>query len=308
MPAAARVRNRKAAPLVERRFPLHLEPSLHTVRELYHAAKRARWDPEQHIPWKRFDANKFSREQLEAARLTWSRRAWTEYGGLPETPAILIRICLEHEGESDPKMFLTVRGTEQAWHLECAYRYADLCGGYLGAPGDPRFAEIYNQDLHRKAFDPQVQLDAYIGAHAAIQDGINLELCRGALRHASEPVALEILRRMVADKERHVAFGWVYLNERAGKWGEEERAEIAAEIEHVMRDIELRGYHCAWLAADGAGAEIVAADRISREAGFGALTPAEEREIVVRYLAEARGKLAGMNVAMGGFELPAAPS
>jgi hypothetical protein len=305
MPAAARLRNRKAAPLVERRFPLHLEPSLHSVRALYHAAKRARWDPEQHIPWKRFDANKYSREQLEAGRLTWSRRAWTEYGGLPETPAILIRICLEHEGESDPKMFLSVRGTEQAWHLECAYRYADLCGGYRGAPSNPKFGEIYNQDLHRKAFDPRVQLDAYIGAHAAIQDGIDLELCRGALRQASEPVAAEILRRMVGDKERHVSFGWVYLAERAHKWGGEERAEIAAEIDHVVRDIEFRGYHCAWLAPDGAGDEIVAADRISRKAGFGALTPEEEHEIVARYLAEARAKLAGMNVAMSEFALPA---
>ena len=37
-PATRRARRRRLEPLVERRFPLHLEPAILTIRELYHRA------------------------------------------------------------------------------------------------------------------------------------------------------------------------------------------------------------------------------------------------------------------------------
>ncbi|MDQ2733945.1 MAG: hypothetical protein M3Y55_02895, partial [Pseudomonadota bacterium] len=133
---------------------MHLKPALYTIRELYDAAKGSHWDPEQHIPWKRFDPSKYTSEQRAAAALSWSRRAWTEYGSLPETPAILIRFCLENQGESDPKMYLTMRGSEEAWHTECCWRFAELLGGYVSGPDDAQYARMFNQDFHREAFEP----------------------------------------------------------------------------------------------------------------------------------------------------------
>jgi hypothetical protein len=59
---------------VERRFPLHLEPSISTIRDLYDQAKQARWDPERDIPWTSFDASRYAPEVLAAARLSWSCR------------------------------------------------------------------------------------------------------------------------------------------------------------------------------------------------------------------------------------------
>jgi hypothetical protein len=293
---ASRARPRGVAPLIERRFPLHLEPKLYSIRDLYHAAKQARWDPERHIPWKKFDGAAYTAEQLAAARLSWSRRAWTEYGGMPETPAILIRFCLEQGGESDPKMFLTVRGTEEAWHVESCFRFAEQLGGYLTGPANRDYEELFNQGFHRKAFDPTVLVDAYIAAHVAVQDGIDLELYRGYLRAATDPVATAILKRLVQDKERHVIFGWVYLTEHAKAWSAEERAEVTAEVEHVLRDLELNGYHCAWLVPGDAAAEVVAADRVTRAAGLGALTPDEERVILSQFLADTRDKFAALGI------------
>lgn len=298
---AARLQRRRSPPLVERRFPLHLEPKLVSIRALYEAAKKGRWDPERHIPWKSFAAGGYGSEALEAARWSWSRRAWTEYGGMPETPAILIRICLEHNGESDPKMFLTVRGTEEAWHVECCWRFAELAGGYRQAPGNADYAELFNQGFHRKAFDPGVAVDAYIAAHVAVQDGIDLELYRSHLRHATDPVALAILKRLVTDKERHVAFGWVYLTERAKEWTDAMRAEVTAEIEHVIGDLELNGYHCAWLAPDDVAAEIVAADEATRTAGLGASSAAEEAAVLKQWFAEARAAFAGLGLGLRRF-------
>jgi len=299
-----RSRRRSVTPLVERRFPLHLEPALYSVRDLYHAAKKARWDPERHVPWKKFDPSIYSPEQRRAAALSWSRRAWTEYGGMPETPAILIRFCLEHEGESDPKMFLTVRGTEEAWHTECCYRFAEQLGGYVTAPRDKAYQELFNQGFHRKAFDPAVTVDAYIAAHVAVQDGIDLELYRGYLRHATDPVATSILKRLVQDKERHVTFGWVYLAERARSWSDEAREEITSEVVHVIRDLELNGYHCAWLVPGDAARQIVEADALTRMAGLGANSEAEEVAILTQFASEARDKFATLGLPLPRFTHP----
>ena len=297
-PKVRRARRRRADPLIERRFPLHLEPHMQTIRGLYHQAKTAHWDPEKHIPWAKFDASAYGAEQLRAAALSWSRRAWTEYGGLPETPAILIRFCLEHGGESDPKMFLTVRGSEEAWHTECCWRFADLVGKYSDRPASDDYAGLFNQDFHREAFEPGISVDAYIAVHSAILDGIDLELNRGYLRHATDPVALAMLKRMVQDKERHVAFGWVYLAERAAGWDDAARAEISAEIDQALEGLLLSGAICAWLAPGGIADDIVAADAITRQAGLGAMSVAEESAVVAQFLGEARDHLARLGLAM----------
>jgi hypothetical protein len=281
---------------VERRFPLHLEPSIGSIRDLYDQAKQARWDPDRDIPWGQFDPSRYTQQTLAAARLSWSRRAWTEYGGLPETPALIIRFCLEHERESDPKYFLTVRNTEEAWHLECCHRFAELCGGYIAEPASAAYRALFNQGLHREALDASRSLDAYVAAHIGIQDGLDLELCRLHRDNAADPVARAILDRLGADKTRHAAFGWFYLESRAAGWGEAERQTIAAEIEHVVADIELAGFHCVWLAGETA-ADIAAADRLTRDAGLGAATRDEEEPVLRRFLGEASAQFGRLGIA-----------
>src|SRR5262249_11311978 len=76
---------------VERRFPLQFAPEVPALRELYSQAKGFRWNPETDIPWDRFDPARYSKEVREAARRTWSRRAWSVYPGLTESTALLIR-------------------------------------------------------------------------------------------------------------------------------------------------------------------------------------------------------------------------
>lgn len=280
---------------VERRFPLHLEPSICTIRALYDEAKQARWDPERDIPWSRFDPSRYSPETLAAARLSWSRKAWIEYGGLPETPALIIRFCLEHERESDPKYFLTVRNTEEAWHLDCVHRFAELCGGFVAEPADPAYQALFNQGLHREVLDASRSLDAYVAAHIGIQDGLDLELCRLHRDTATDPVARAILDRLVADKTRHAAFGWFYLELRAAGWSDGDRRAIAAEIEHVVHDVELAGFRCVWLAG-AAGADLAEADRVTRAAGLGAAAREEEEPVLRSFLADAAAQFARLGI------------
>jgi hypothetical protein len=296
MPAAA-ARPFSGEIPVERRFPLHLEPSIGSIRDLYDSAKEAHWDPERDIPWGLFDPSRYTPQTLAAARLSWSRRAWTEYGGLPETPALIIRFCLEHERESDPKYFLTVRNTEEAWHLECCHRFAELLGGYSAEPVSVAYQALFNQGLHREALDASRSLDAYVAAHIGIQDGLDLELCRLHHDNAADPVARAILGRLVADKTRHAAFGWFYLESRAAGWTETERRTIAAEVEHIVKDVELAGFHCVWLAGNAA-ADIAKADRLTRDAGLGAATRDEEEPVLRRFLSEASAQFARLGIAL----------
>jgi transposase len=278
---------------VERRFPLHLEPSIGSIRDLYDQAKQSRWDPERDIPWASFDPSRYTPAVLAAAALSWSRKAWIEYGGLPETPALIIRFCLEHERESDPKYFLTVRNTEEAWHLDCCHRFAELCGGFVETPASPTYAALFNQGLHREALDASRNLDAYVAAHIGIQDGLDLELTRLHRDNTTDPVARAILDRLVADKTRHAAFGWFYLGSRAAGWDEADRQTIAAEVEHVVRDVEWAGFRCVWLSD---AADIADADRITSEAGLGAAAREQEEPVLRRYLAEAAAQFAKLGV------------
>jgi hypothetical protein len=284
--------------IVERRFPLHLEPSIASIRQLYDAAKQARWDPQRDLPWSSFDAAALPAAVRDAARLSWSRRAWTEYGGLPETPALIVRFCLEHQRESDPKYFLTVRNTEEAWHLESCHRFAELLGGFVAEPGDPRYGALFNQSLHRDALDAAVPLDAYVAAHVCLQDGLDLELYRGYRDNARVPLARAILDRLVADKTRHAAFGWMYLKERVAHWSAAQPEAIAARLAAVLAEVEFKGFRCVWLDREGCAADLVAADRITRDAGLGATGEEEEKPVLIRFLADAAKQFATLGIAL----------
>jgi hypothetical protein len=289
----------------ERRFPLHLEPSIGTIRALYDAAKQARWDPERLVDWGTFNAARYPATVRDAARLSWSRRAWTEYGGLPETPALIVRFCIEHERESDPKYFLTVRNTEEAWHLDCCHRVAEQLGGFVGSPREPAYQALFNQGLHREALDIAMPLDAYVAAHSALQDGLDLELYRLYRDNARDPIVRAVLDQLVADKTRHAAFGWFYLTERAPAWDDAARTAISAELLRVLNDVELQGFHCAWLVPNDAAAEIVAADEITRDAGLGAATETDEKPVLRRFLADAAGQFARIGVMLALPDHPA---
>lgn len=284
--------------LVEKRFPLDLAHTITTIRDLYDSSKKARWDPTADIAWRSLDASGLTDEVRQAASLSWSRRAWVEYTGLPETPALLIRFCLEIGREADPKYYLAVRNTEEAWHVEVCHRMAQAFGGYLNAPTNDAYAQLFNQAFSKQALGADTFLDAYVAAHCALEDGLELELWRGYLENATDPVVHRALELCVEDKKRHAAFGWFYMEKRATDWSAADRAAIADSVVRHLREVEFKGYHCAWMAPDNAAADIVAADRITAGAGLGALTPEAEGEIVANYLTVARDKFAELGVSI----------
>src|SRR5262245_63457350 len=90
-------KERSEAYVAERRFPLELAPAMPDVWELWQRAKTLEWDPQTDIPWAELHPERYTEEQILAARLHWSRRTWGAYGAISESPALLLRFCLENQ-------------------------------------------------------------------------------------------------------------------------------------------------------------------------------------------------------------------
>src|SRR2546427_7443344 len=197
---------------VERRFPLSFAPEVPALRELYSQAKGLRWNPETDIAWDRFDPSRYARATCEAARRTWSRRAWSVYPGLTESTALLIRFCLESGALGmDAKLFLSFRPAEEAKHLEVCHLLAERLGGYQPDPSDPVMMRVSNHPFAQAALDPDVPVEAFIAALGALDDQLDLNLYLSHLRHATNETIRVALRLIAADRGRHAAFAWAFL-------------------------------------------------------------------------------------------------
>jgi len=287
---------------VEVRFPLDLAVSIAPVHQLYEEGKLDTWSPEIDIPWDAFDRAAFSDDELGAARHVWSRRAWLEYTGIAETPALLLRFCLERGREADPKYFLTVRNTEEAELVESYHRYAELLGGYYVRPAESGWETLINRAYYRDALNAEVPLDAYVAVHCAVEDGLELELFRIYLTNADEPVARAVLEKSVQDKIRHAEFGWQYLEKRSGDFVASDQSAIVEAVAAWLRDVAFAGYHVPSLSSDVDSSTEQRAQAVAADAGLGAAAPSQEEEIFRSYLNDARARLLTL-----GLSLPALP-
>lgn len=287
--------------LVERRFPLEMNVTLPEIRELYDSGKAGRWNPHRDIDWNALSADSYEEPVRQAARRTWSRLVWTEATGLTETPALIVRFCMETGREIDPKFFLTVRNTEEAWHIECFDRIAEAFGGRISGPANRGYENVFNRGLYRVILDSNQNLDSFVAVHAAFEDGLELELCRTWRAGATNSTIAAVLDHVIADKQRHAAFGWLYLASRAPHWTDKERRLIGTELAVHIQETELKGYHCPWLAPEHAAME-AEADAITAAAGLGAASRIAEEDTLADYVGNARVRLAGFGVTLQTFE------
>jgi len=290
--------------LQEYRFPLHLEPKLESIWELYSRAKNERWDPSRSIPWERLEAARLDPAAREAARLAWSHRAWLLFGRLSETPALLVRFCLERQRESDPKYFLSLRGSDEAWHLDVCHRFATAFGGFIAEPRDPAYAAQFNQTLHREVLDARFDLDEYVGAYVALREQLEAALMQTARAATVEPVLAAALDLMLRDKLRHTQFGWLYLAERGAQLDAPARAAIARRAAAMLERFYASGLMVPGLAPRIA-ADVAAAYETSAAAGLGAAPLDTQREALRAALDDARARFAAQGIDAPGLSLPA---
>ncbi len=283
---------------VERRFPLDLATAIPALERLYETAKLDLWSPADDVDWAGARLDAYSAEQREAARRVWSRRAWLEYTGIEETPALLLRFCLERDREVDAKFFLTVKNTEEAELVEAYYRYAEALGGYAERPADPAWEQVINRGRASQALAAETSLDGCVAANCALEDGLELELCRAHLSRAREPLARALLERAIVVKTRHADFGWSYLEARAPALAAAQRAAIEAALAAWLKEVAFAGYQVATLATAIDSSPEQAAQDLCAAAGLGAATASEEVALFCAYLGSARERLQRLGLAL----------
>jgi hypothetical protein len=203
-----------------------------------------------------------------------------------------VRFCLERQRESDPKYFLSLRGSEEAWHLDACHGFAERLGGFIAQPANSEYAARFNQTLHREVLDADLGLDAYVGAYVALRDHLEAALLEASLIATREPAMRQALELILRDKRRHAQFGWLYLAERKGQLDTTQIAERAAQMlqRFYANGLMVPGY------APAVAADVAKAIEAAAEAGLGVAGFTDQRSALERALAEGRERLAALGV------------
>ncbi len=184
----------------ENRFPLTFNSDLPRIRELFHAATRNQWDPKTDVSWDELDPEIYTEEQRYAARLYWSRRAWSEYGAISESPALQVRFGVEHR-PSDMQLFFTIRSQEEARHAEVCHAMAERLGGYIEKPVQQLFeGSVATHGVRKAALNASVPLEGIIAALVCTAEEIAFDVFRHLADVTRDPVAKQIVRLIMRDE------------------------------------------------------------------------------------------------------------
>lgn len=281
----------------EQRFPLALGIEIRKIRDLFRAATRNQWDPRTDIDWSALDGLAIDDEHRVAARMYWSRRAWSEYGAISESPALLIRFCAERR-ESDLRYFFTIRTQEEARHAEACYLMAEHLGGYIQQPALVDFEKsVATHGVRKMALDPETPLEAIIAALVCAAEEVAFDVFRHLVDITPNRAANQVLRNIMRDEVRHCGFGWAYLEHRIPQMTRAEIDVCERAVITMIRDVEMNGYHSAWLAPDSAATRgEIAADRLTWEAGLGATVEELEKPVFVASVRSIRQRLARFGI------------
>ncbi|MDX3907308.1 MAG: ferritin-like domain-containing protein [Pigmentiphaga sp.] len=290
------------AGIPERRFPLNLGEELPRVERIWTVAKGATWDPVTDIPWNQLDLAKYTEEERYAARVFWSRRAWSEYTGLAESPTVLLRFAFEGDRPGMIKLALATKFMDEAKHVEASYLMAEKLGGYLPEPpeGAPRKRLVAG--LRERGLNPDYTPEAVLGCWHCVSEYFAVEIFRVRYHHTTDPVARAVLGRILADEVRHIGMGWEYLAYRLPQVSEEVRQNVKAAMMDVIENVELGGFH----SSSNVNEEqdlFARLDLTVAKAGLGAAPPEVEHEAFVSTLAEIRKKAGELGIDLPEYKL-----
>ncbi|HTI56673.1 MAG TPA: ferritin-like domain-containing protein, partial [Verrucomicrobiae bacterium] len=182
-----------SAYLAETRYPLELAPAMPDVWALWQRAKTLEWDPETDIPWEELHPERYPEAQIMAARLHWSRRTWGEYGAISESPALLLRFCLENR-RPDLRFFFTMRTQEEGRHAEASWLMAERLGGYFPQPQNPpTVTAVGTHGVRRMAFDPDTSLEGIFASLVCAAEEILIDAFKATVHKATNPAVRRLM-------------------------------------------------------------------------------------------------------------------
>jgi len=289
----------------ENRFPLTFNSDLPRIRELFHAATRNQWDPKTDVAWDQLDPDSYTEEQRSAARLYWSRRAWSEYGAISESPVLQVRFGVEQR-PSDMQLFFTIRSQEEARHAEVCHAMAERLGGYIDKPVQNLFqGSVATHGVRRAALNANIPLEGIIAALVCTAEEIAFDVFRHLDDVTRDPVAKQVVRLIMRDESRHCAFGWYFLEAICETLTDEQKGMIEESVVTMMEKVELNGYHSSWLAPESpASLAEVEADRITYEAGLGSTVEEVEKPVFIGTVQRIREQMKSLGINLPMFSHP----
>lgn len=276
----------------EQRFPLDLGVRIPRIRDLLRNATRNQWNPATDVDWDALRPEDFTEEQRLGARYYWSRRAWSEYGAISESPTLQIRYCVG-KFAPDMQLYFTLRSQEESRHAEACYRMAEKLGGYLEAPAKTEYqGAVATHGVRRAALDPNASLESTIAALVCAAEEIAFDVFRHLVEITPNPVARQICKLIMRDEVRHCAFGWHFISSRLPHMTPAEIEDMRQAVITMIEKVELNGYHSAWLAPSSPSTEVeMGHDRLAWEAGLGAIVEELEKPIFAASLARIRAEM-----------------
>lgn len=287
----------------ETRFPLATRGDIPGLERIWEKSKDMSWNPKKAIPYATFDKSKYSKEQLDAARLCWSRRAWTEYTGITEVPCMLARLTLDGQMPIHAKFSLAAKIMEEARHCEASVLLADAMGGYVEEPppGDAIMRMVIAGFRDRMALNPDISPIAGMVAWHIISEGIALDIFAARYKRTDEPVTREVIRLIMQDEVRHVEMGWIFLEHFFPSMSAAEVREIEEVVVDIVENVEMKGFHSMCLLTDSETSVMRQAEAIAGEARLGFCSPEEEHIAFVRSMEDIRKRLAKFNIKIPRF-------
>ena len=289
----------------EDRFPLDLGFQIRKIRDLFRAATRNQWDPRTDIDWSALDDLDIDDAHRTAARMYWSRRAWSEYGAISESPALLIRFCQERR-EPDLRYFFTIRTQEESRHAEACYLMAERLGGYFQQPALHDFEKsVATHGVRKMALDPETPLEAIIAALVCAAEEVAFDVFRHLVEITPNKAANQVLRNIMRDEVRHCGFGWAYLEHRIPQMTRAEIDVCEQAVITMIGQVEMNGYHSSWLAPESEATRgEIEADRLTWEAGLGATVEELEKPVFVESVRNIRERLKPFGIDIPMFTHP----
>jgi hypothetical protein len=230
------------------------------LEKLYERAKRSQWNAETDIDWsidvdpervlsfltdgKGEGIPRSIREHPDLPMRTWTEREWVEFG----VESLNWRISQFLHGEQgalvctakivetvpwiDAKYYAATQVMDEARHVEVFSRYLDtkLQGRY---PINPHLRMLLDDIIADSRWDM-----TYLGMQIMVE-GLALAAFGFMYQYSDDPLLKQILRYVMSDEARHVAFGVLSLKEYYQGLTEAEileRQEFAFEAAVRMRD------------------------------------------------------------------------
>src|SRR5207248_10379530 len=109
---------------------------------------------------------------------------------------------------------LACEPTGEPQHLKGGPLRSRRLGGYEADPGDAGVARLISHPFAQAAQDADLPVEAFVAALGALDEQLDLNLYLSHLQHAGDEVVRTALRLIAGDRQRHVAFAWMFLGSR----------------------------------------------------------------------------------------------